>query len=126
MKIGLIALADDNRSRIAQSFDDDFVVHEAAGLPYSGEYHGATGFRALLEEMTRALELLPGDAMQEWTRDDTVVVRFSLTFLARTSARSVSMPLIELYRTQGGRIVELDVYYKDPAAVAALLADGPA
>jgi limonene-1,2-epoxide hydrolase len=36
---------------------DDFVVHEAGGLPYSGEYHGPDGFFELLTKMNEFLEL---------------------------------------------------------------------
>jgi len=32
------------------------------------------------------------------------------------------MDLVEIYRVSDGLIVELDVYYKDPSAVAAMLA----
>jgi len=44
-----------------------------------------------------------------------------LTFTARTSGESVEMDLVELYKVRDGQIVELDVYYKDPSAVASLL-----
>jgi hypothetical protein len=32
------------------------------------------------------------------------------------------MNLVEIYRVRADKIVELDVYYKDPSAVSALLA----
>ena len=39
---------------------------------------------------------------------------------ARASGESVEMSLVEIYTVRGGLIVELDVYYKDPSAVALL------
>jgi ketosteroid isomerase-like protein len=45
-----------------------------------------------------------------------------LTFTARASGKGVEMALVEVYTVRDGLIVELDVYYKDPSAVAALLA----
>jgi ketosteroid isomerase-like protein len=51
-----------------------------------------------------------------------VAARFRLTFISRASGKSVQTRLVEIYTVRGGRIAELDVYYKDPSAVAALLA----
>jgi ketosteroid isomerase-like protein len=100
---------------------DDLVVHEAGGLPYSGEYYGPQGFFDLLATMNETLELSPGHFSRDALSDDTVVSRFRLTFTTRASGKNTEMSLIELYRISQGRIVELDVYYKDPSAVAALL-----
>ncbi|MGA7053515.1 MAG: nuclear transport factor 2 family protein [Mycobacterium sp.] len=102
----------------------DLVVHEAGGLPYSGEYYGPQGFRELLKSMNESLDLTPGPVTRDCLSDDTVASRFRLTFTARTSGESVEMDLVELYKVRDGLIVELDVYYKDPSAVAALLARG--
>ncbi|BBZ38441.1 hypothetical protein [Mycobacterium conspicuum] len=42
----------------------DFVVHEAGGMPFSGEYHGAAGFFELYAKMNEGLKLTPGEAIQ--------------------------------------------------------------
>jgi ketosteroid isomerase-like protein len=101
---------------------DDFVVCEAGGLPYSGEYRGPQGFFELLGKMNDAMELAPNPEFQYLLADDTVAMRYRLTFTARTSGQSVEMNLVEIYTVRDGLIAGLDVYYKDPAAVAALLA----
>ncbi len=100
----------------------DFVVHEAGGLPYSGEYHGAEGFFELLGKMNEAMELTPGDSFQYLLADDTVAIRGRLRLTSRASGESVEMSLVEIYTIRDGLIVDLDVYYKDPSAVTALLA----
>ena len=112
-----------------EQFDDartllhhEFVVYEAGGLPYSGEYHGPDGFFELLGKMNQAMELTPGETFQYLLADDTVAIRGRLKFTSRASGRSVEMGLVEIYTVRDGLIVELDVYYKDPSAVAALLA----
>jgi len=69
----------------------DLVVHEAGGLPYSGEYHGPQGFRDLLTKMNESMELTAGPVTRDCLPDDTVVSRFRLTFTARTSGESVEM-----------------------------------
>jgi uncharacterized protein len=115
------ALHDNDLDEACGLLHEQFVLHEAGGLPYSGDYHGPQGFRALLTAMRAELDLAPGPMVQEPVNDDTVISRFTLTFTARRSGRCVTMGLVELYRVRDGRIVELDAYYKDPSAVAALL-----
>jgi hypothetical protein len=112
-----------------EQFDDarallhrEFVVYEAGGLPYSGEYRGPDGFFELLGKMNQAMELTPGETFQYLLADNTVAIRGRLTFTSRASRQSVEMGLVEIYTVRDGLIVELDVYYKDPSAVAALLA----
>jgi hypothetical protein len=72
--------------------------------------------------MNEDLELTPGPAVQYLLADDTVAIRYRLKFTARASGQGIEMSLVEIYTVRDGLIVELDVYYKDPSAVAALLA----
>lgn len=104
---------------------DDFVAHEAGGLPYSGDYRGLSGFRDLLAKMNDAMTVSPGPFTSEPLGENAVALRFSLTFTARASGHSVTMDLIEVYTLRDGKIDDLDVYYKDPAAVTALLDQRP-
>ena len=100
----------------------EFVAYEAGGVPYSGEYRGPQGFFDLLAKMTEGLEFTLGPAPQCLLAGDSVAVRSRVTFTSRASGKSVEMRLVEVYTVRNGLIVELDVYYKDPSAVAALLA----
>jgi uncharacterized protein len=72
--------------------------------------------------MNEDFELTPGDAIQFLSADDTVAMRYRLKFTERASGKSVEMSLVGAYTVRDGLIMELDVYYKDPSAVAALLA----
>ena len=101
--------------------DEDFLVHESGGLPYSGEYRGPQAFFGLLGKMTELMELTLGRTIQYLLADNTVGLRSHLMFTARASGESVEMSLVEIYTVRDGLIAELDVYYKDPSAVAALL-----
>ncbi len=101
---------------------DEFVTHEAGGLPYSGEYHGPQEFFELLGKMNAGLELTLGHSVQFLLADNTAAMRSRVTFTSRASGKSVEMSLVEIYTVRDGLIVELDVYYKDPSAVTALLA----
>jgi uncharacterized protein len=109
---------DDARSLL----HDDVVVYEAGSVPYSGEYRGPQSFFELFAKMNEDLELTPDPAVRYLRDGDTVALRYRLKFTARASGRSMAMSLVEIYTVRDGLIVELDVYYKDPSAVAALLA----
>jgi hypothetical protein len=71
--------------------------------------------------MNEQMELTPDPAIQYLLADNTVAMRYRLKFSARASGKSVEMGLVEIYTVRNGLITELDVYYKDPSAVAALL-----
>ena len=114
------ALRESDFDEMGRLLHDDFVVHAAGGLPYSGDYRGLSGFRDLLNTMNAAMTLTPGLITREQLGESAVASRFSLTFTARASAISVTMTLIEVYTLRNQKIIELDVYYKNPAAVTAL------
>ncbi|MBV8862484.1 MAG: nuclear transport factor 2 family protein [Mycobacterium sp.] len=118
----MAATAAERRNERRSLLHDDFVVHESGGLPFSGDYYGSQGFFELLDRIDDVLELSAGPISIDPLGDDAVAARFSLTFISRSSGESVEMELVEIYTVRDGRIAELDVYYKDPAAVAALLA----
>ena len=102
---------------------DDFVVHAAGDVPYSGDYHGAEGFSELIMKMMEVLDLTPSPTMQYLVDGDTVVLYYRLTFTALATGKSVEMGVAEVLSVRDGLIAELDVYYKNPSAVYALLAD---
>jgi uncharacterized protein len=115
------ALADRDLAEVASLLHRDLVVHTAGGLPYSGDYYGPQGFLELFAAMTQVLELTPGPLRQQSLDERTVVSRFRLRFVARSSGKHAEMDLVEIYQVSDGRIVDLDVYYKDSSAVAAVL-----
>lgn len=117
------ALRELDYDEMGQLLHGDFVVREAGGLPYSGDYYGLEGFRDLLNTINNAMTLQPGSITREPLGEDAVVARFSLKFTARASGESVEMSVIEVYTLRSQKIVELDVYYKDPADIAELLAE---
>jgi ketosteroid isomerase-like protein len=98
--------------------DEDIVVHEAASLPYGGDHHGHDGFLTLAEtfngvwEMTSPLDLTFLDA-----GDTTVVVLVRYDVVARATGRPLTLDHVEIYTVRDGRIADLEVYYRDTAAM---------
>jgi uncharacterized protein len=101
---------------------DEFLVHAAGDVPYSGDYSSPSGFLELITKMSEALELSPSPDMLFLADNDKVVLHYRLTFTARASGESVEMSMAEVFTVRDGLIVELDVFYKNPSAVEALLA----
>ena len=99
----------------------DDVVHAAGGVPYSGDYQGAAGFRDLITKISEVVDLTPSPEMQYLVDGDKVVLYYRLTFTARASTKSIEMRVAEVLSVRDGQIAELDVFYKDPSAVVALL-----
>ena len=111
-----------------QRFDDahrllheEFVAHAAGDVPYSGDYRGSAGFLELVTKMSAALEVRPTSDMHYIADGDTVVLHYRLTFTGRGSGQSAEMSMSEVFTIRDGLIAELDVFYKNPSAVRALL-----
>ena len=99
---------------------DDYVIREPRALPYGGDYHGPAGFRDLVMRLIAVVE--PAQIGEAELRDagEYVVVHAPSRFTSQASRESVEMDVVELYYVRDGKIVETDVYYKDPEAVARL------
>ncbi len=110
------------RAERARLLHRDFVVSSAGGLPFSGEYQGPRGFFDLMGKMNEVLDLTPGPIAMHPLGQDAVAASFRVTFTARSTGKHVEMDLVEIYTLRDGLIIKLDVYYKDPSAVATLIA----
>lgn len=108
---------------VAALLHDDLVIREPAGLPYGGDYHGPAGFADIMGRIVAALEIGVAGPVDVREAGDCVLVRFVGRFASRSSGASVETDIVELFTVHDSKITELDVYYKDPGAVAALVAD---
>ncbi len=86
----------DTRRRLLH---DDFVVHEAGGLPFSGDYHRYRGFFELLDKINDVLKLTASPITVDLIGDNAAAARFQLTFTSRASGRGVQMKLVEIYHS---------------------------
>jgi uncharacterized protein len=97
---------------------EDIVVHEAASLPYAGDHRGHDGFLKLAAtfngvwEMTSPLDLTFLDAGEA-----TVVVLVRYDVIARATGNALTLDHVEIYTVRDGKITDLDVYYRDTAAI---------
>ncbi len=97
----------------------DCVFHESGELPYRGDHHGPEGFRALLGQMLGTYNMSFTGA-EVLDTGDRVVAKIIATFVSKKSGASVEMPVVEIYSFADNRIIEADVYYREPGWVAQL------
>jgi ketosteroid isomerase-like protein len=103
--------------------DDNFVMSSPPGLPWGGEYRGRNGFLKLAKHLTSLVTPGTEGELEFIDGGDWVIVRaVGGSFTSVASGESVHTPVIELWKVRDAKIVELDVYYKDPAAVTEMVA----
>ena len=107
---------------LEQHLSPELVIHEAACLPFGGQWHGRDALRRLYttvmayweEPRVRTL-CIAGDG-------DRVVAVLDFTMRAPRSQRIVNQMVCEVSRVAGDQIVEMRVLYFDAAAIARELA----
>jgi uncharacterized protein len=99
----------------------DFVVSSPPGLPWGGTYHGVDGFMTMVRHLMSLASIGDEGDMEFIEAGDHVVGRSRtgrITSIA--DGAHVSTPIVEIVRVHAGKLVEMDIYYKDPGAVAAI------
>jgi ketosteroid isomerase-like protein len=108
---------------VLELLDDDAVVRESADLPYGGDYHGKTGFQELLARMMELVEPMNVTDIEYLEAGDKVVLRMRARFTGRVSGRSAETDIVEVVTVRDGKLLETDVYYRDPSGVAGVVAE---
>lgn len=95
------------------------VVHQAGALPYSGEYHGVDGFMEMATLIGTTFEL---DNLSRRVLDcgSESVLFLDLKFTSRATGKVGHTSNVEWYTFEDGKIIDINVYYKDAPLVAAL------
>ncbi|HEY8527066.1 MAG TPA: nuclear transport factor 2 family protein [Acidimicrobiales bacterium] len=102
-------------------FADDVVVIEPASLPHGGRHEGLDAFRSLQATM-RELWDQRIEAADYWPcGEDRVTLRIVIHWTARSTGRSVVLPMIDLLRFRDGRVVEVEAFVHDTQALLATL-----
>lgn len=100
---------------------DSAVIRESFALPFGGEYRGPSGMRDLLHGIRRMNDVAAIDNVEiEFfdTAGEQVVVRMGFRATNRTTGRSMESRVVEIYTVRDGKVVDLDVFYRDPSMVA--------
>lgn len=101
--------------------DPDFVLREARGLPYAGEYHGLDGWRALSRAVSAAWAGMRLERLEYVAEGaDTLVVRFALSGKSRKNGTPFETTVMELWRFRDGKLREILPYYWDTHHLATI------
>jgi ketosteroid isomerase-like protein len=110
--------------RLESRFHPDIVLHQAASLPYGGEYVGRQATMGCLVKMFTEYLEVGGLTVRNIAVDgDLVISAVDLTATARRTGKDVSMPFRECFQLRDGLVVDLQPFYYDTAAFAAAFED---
>ena len=98
----------------------EFQLTEPASLPYGGVYRGREG---LMKSTGRAAETLQIDIdkWELWDGGDHVFGMFYCTFHSKVTGRELVTTVLQKYRVEDGKIIDVDAYPKDTAAIVDLV-----
>jgi ketosteroid isomerase-like protein len=100
--------------------DPDLRIEQPASLPHGGVHHGPEGMDAMGATFAEHWERTIGPAEVRGS-GDTAVQLTTQTWTARTTGRSATVDVVELFRAADGRIVEIRVFQQDTHALLATL-----
>jgi ketosteroid isomerase-like protein len=104
----------------------DVVAREPRSLPHGGEYRGPDQVRAAAIRRAQTWEPYQRDADVHLepelfaSTDDHVVARWRLRAVD-AAGEGVDVEAIDIYRLRDGKVLELETYYRDTAALVRFL-----
>jgi ketosteroid isomerase-like protein len=111
----------DDLQAASEAMSEDVVIRHMPGLPYGGEYHGRDSLFELVNRMREMVSAARLSEMEWHPSGDVIMTRTLVQFTSKASGESVEMRVVEVSTVRDGYIVELDMYYKHPEALAAIL-----
>ena len=129
------AVGRQDRAAILEAYHPEVVIHEAASLPYGGEYHGHEGALAHVNAFYQTWaglkpsvsRDLPEEAQREHstlfleTTQEYVVVFGQNTALAPQSGRKLNVPEAFVFRMRDGKVAESWMLNQDTVAILEFL-----
>ncbi len=105
------AVAGASFAAMAVTLDPDVVLHQSPDLPWGGEFHGHAGYEEWAAQMSRAFDRLEVRDSRFFTDGDTVVITCRLVTRSRAGCETLDLPMAQLVRVRGDRIVEFRPFY---------------
>ena len=98
----------------------DVTLSHCAPVPWAGQYHGVAGFVDCLTTMAAHVEIeVLGFTVYD--ADEVAISRIEARFTNSATGAAVEFPVVEIYRSAGGRISSVEPFYQDPVALNTIL-----
>ena len=108
--------------KVAASVQPDFIVAEAAGLPFGGDYKGVEGLQQMFADLvTNYFEDAAFELQAVFATDTQSVAHFRFTGKVRQSGVPFETEIIELADYQDGKISLVKPFYYDTKTLNNLL-----
>ncbi len=112
-------------SGMAATLDPAVVLHQSPDLPWGGEFHGHAGYEDWARRMGEAFDQLEVRDRRFFTDGETVMVACRLLTRARASGEALDLPMTQVIRVRGERIVEFRPFYWNVPAYRAAVGSRP-
>ena len=110
---------------MAATLDPAVVLHQSPDLPWGGEFHGYAGYEDWARRMREAFNRLEVRDRHFFTDGDTVVIVCRLLTRARASGEALDLPMTQVIRVRGERIVDFRPFYWNVPAYRAVVGSRP-
>jgi uncharacterized protein len=109
-------------------FSDDFILYEAEGLPFGGDYRGWEGYKQVLDKLN---QFWSPDRKQSFRHfipygDNKVIIHFELDGHINKNGRHVRMPVVAIWELKDGKVTRIRPFFFDTKLIADLATLGPA
>lgn len=111
------AFARDDTEAALSLYAEDVAIRQAPGTPWAGTFAGHAGFRVFAARLFSAVSRLEILDISIVGNEERAVVLETLR-LSRSGAEPIDVEAIEVFVVQSGLVRRVDVWYRDPRAVA--------
>jgi hypothetical protein len=112
----------DNAALYARHMSPNLRVVEPESIPYAGVFQGPERLAELDRIHHATWSSSSHKRLRYLSGDDFVAVYLEATFTSRATGRTLVTNISEWWRFEGEQIVEIEIFYKDTAAVLAVIA----
>jgi ketosteroid isomerase-like protein len=106
----------------AALYQPDVRIEQPASLPHGGSHIGADGMAEMATRFSEHWDRTIGEA-RVFGVGDTAVQVTTQTWTAKTSGRSATVDVVELFTVTDGRIAEIRVFQQDTHLLLSTLDD---
>ena len=110
---------------MAATLDPEVVLHQSPDLPWGGEFHGHAGYEDWARRMSAAFDRLEVRDRRFLCEGEAVVVTCRLLTRARSFGETLDLPMAQVIRVRGERIVDFRPFYWNVPAYRAAVESRP-